>query len=272
MIVLRKIPTLFTGTCYLIYLDSKGENEFPAFFIGVNSDIKLEDMPRQFTIYFTTKDDWHGVITENWAGYQYPLKIDTPYQNFPLELTISPLSRDHYHSLESKTNMNQNGKDPCFKSSEILEILKTENCTKLCIPIILSALLDKSEIKVCSNFVNHNCAIWEIQKYAIAKQRACMKPGIGKYYKGLGNFREGFPILSPELSHEKIRNKTLMFLWFKNSETVDISEEKLVYDSKDLLAWLGGAHGIFIGYSFFDLSKLIIDVTFFFIYELVNKC
>ena len=63
-----------------------------------------------------------------------------------------------------------------------------------------------------------------------------------------------------------------MFLWFENSETVDISEEKLVYDSKDLLAWLGGALGIFIGYSFFDLSKLIIDVTFFFIYKLVNKC
>ena len=272
VIVLRKIPTVFTGTCYLIYFDSKDENEFPFLYIGVNSNIELEDMPRQFTFYFTTKDDWHGVVTENWAGYQYPLKIDTPYQNFPLALVVSPLSREFYYSLESKTNMNQNSKDPCFQSSEVLEILKTKNCTEPCIPIILSALFNKSEIKVCSNFENHNCAVWDIQQYAVAKQKACMKQAVGEYFKGLGNVREGFHILSPELTQEKIKNKMLMKLCFVNSEEVTISEEKLVYDSKDLLAWLGGALGIFIGYSFFDLSKLIIDVTFFFIYKLVNKC
>lgn len=204
---------------------------------------------------------------------QYPLKIDTPNQNFPLELVVSPLSRDHYYSLESKTNMNQNGKDPCFKSSEILDILKTKNCTEPCIPITLSALFNKSEINVCSNSVDHICSNGKfVLQYAREKQKTCMKPVVGKYFKGLGNFREGFPLLSPQLlSHEKIRNKTLMMLWFVNSEEVTISEEKLVYDSKDLLAWLGGALGIFIGYSFFDLSKLIIDVTFFFIYKLVNK-
>ena len=55
VIVLRKIPTVYTGTCYLIYFDSKGENGFPTFYIGVNSNIKKEDMPRQFIIYFTIK-------------------------------------------------------------------------------------------------------------------------------------------------------------------------------------------------------------------------
>ena len=37
--------------------------------------------------------------------------------------------------------------------------------------------------------------------------------------------------------------------------------------SKDLLAWLGGALGIFVGYSFFDFAKQIIDVAFYCIYK-----
>ena len=56
---------------------------------------------------------------------------------------------------------------------------------------------------------------------------------------------------------------------YKSNVTI-ISEEKLVYGSKDLLAWLGGALGIFVGYSFFDLAKTIIDVSFFFIYKGIN--
>ena len=52
---------------------------------------------------------------------------------------------------------------------------------------------------------------------------------------------------------------------------VGISEEKLIYGAKDLLAWIGGALGIFIGYSFFDFAKHIIDIFFHFIYKYINK-
>ena len=47
-----------------------------------------------------------------------------------------------------------------------------------------------------------------------------------------------------------------------DEKLVTISEEKFVYDSKDLLAWIGGALGLFIGYSFFDLAKYIITNAF----------
>jgi hypothetical protein len=53
---------------------------------------------------------------------------------------------------------------------------------------------------------------------------------------------------------------------YKSNVTI-ISEEKLVNDPKYLLAWLGGALGIFVGYSFFDLAKNIVDVVFYFIYR-----
>ena len=56
----------------------------------------------------------------------------------------------------------------------------------------------------------------------------------------------------------------------RKSNMATIIEEKLVYGPKDLLAWLGGALGIFVGYSFFDLAKHIIDIAFYFVYKLVS--
>ena len=62
----------------------------------------------------------------------------------------------------------------------------------------------------------------------------------------------------------------MQLCWMYQSNVTMISEERLVYDAKDLLAWLGGALGIFVGYSFFDFSKHIIDLAFHFIYQIVN--
>ena len=40
---------------------------------------------------------------------------------------------------------------------------------------------------------------------------------------------------------------------------------------KDLLAWLGGALGIFVGYSFFDFAKQVIDLGFYWIYRMIGE-
>ena len=64
----------------------------------------------------------------------------------------------------------------------------------------------------------------------------------------------------------------LLLLDLENmSKKVIVSEEALVYDSKDLLAWIGGALGVFVGYSFFNLSQHIIDVVSYFLREVKKK-
>jgi hypothetical protein len=50
---------------------------------------------------------------------------------------------------------------------------------------------------------------------------------------------------------------------------VTVQEEKLLYDSKDLLAWTGGALGIFVAYSIFDLSSQILDWVFQFVCRII---
>ena len=75
-----------------------------------------------------------------------------------------------------------------------------------------------------------------------------------------------------ELLEEERRKRIILNLWwYFSTDTVTIQEEKLIFEAKDLLAWIGGAVGIFVGYSFFDFSSHIIDVIFHCINKIINK-
>ena len=63
--------------------------------------------------------------------------------------------------------------------------------------------------------------------------------------------------------HSNERSRTLFFMnWLFTSAYVTDREEVLVYKEDDLFAWLGGAFGLFVGYSMYDLSSQIIDFAF----------
>ena len=84
-------------------------------------------------------------------------------------------------------------------------------------------------------------------------------------------FAEGLYNYIPEVINVEREKRILISLfWEYSSNITTISEEKLVYGSKDLLAWLGGALGIFVGYSFFDFAKHVIDVVFYFVYQVIS--
>ena len=50
---------------------------------------------------------------------------------------------------------------------------------------------------------------------------------------------------------------------------VNTNLEKI--STQDLFAWLGGALGLFIGYSVFDFTKQIIDVAFYWINKKIEE-
>ena len=58
------------------------------------------------------------------------------------------------------------------------------------------------------------------------------------------------------------RGRTLLAMkWEFTSPYVTDSEVELVYDAMDLVAWLGGTIGLFVGYSIYDLFSQIIDLV-----------
>ena len=98
------------------------------------------------------------------------------------------------------------------------------------------------------------------------------KKKVVKSFTGWEKFKDdGITNQFPETIDKDREKRTLIFFyWQYNSNMTTIIEEKLVYGPKDLLAWLGGALGIFVGYSFFDLAKHIIDIAFYFVYKLIS--
>ena len=91
----------------------------------------------------------------------------------------------------------------------------------------------------------------------------CMQPTIEKNFKGVASFTDDFINNYPDIIDEERRKRTLMYLyWGYQSNLIMISEEILVYDPKDLVAWVGGALGIFMGMGIFDIVKYVIDFIF----------
>ena len=69
-----------------------------------------------------------------------------------------------FKKLIRPSGTSQSNDGGCLDSKAILEIQKARNCTKSCIPILLSSLFDTLE--ECSDYDSHICALSEILVYA----------------------------------------------------------------------------------------------------------
>ena len=107
-----------------------------------------------------------------------------------------------------------------------------------------------------------------IIKHVYGQGRECTPPGVQKYFNGILQVGNGISYShyrgsANGIDHVDVNDKKLLSLkWSFFSQYTKVGEEKLLYGFTDLVAWLGGAIGIFIGYSVFDLSNQIIDVIF----------
>ena len=109
----------------------------------------------------------------------------------------------------------------------------------------------------------------ELFSYVYEQAYQCTNSGVEKYFEG--NLAVGNGISQTDfLNHnswnhagnDDERSRTLLAMkWEFTSPYVTDSEVELVYDAKDLVAWLGGTIGLFVGYSIYDLFSQIIDLV-----------
>ena len=133
---------------------------------------------------------------------------------------------------------------------------------------MLSCALFLSRFNECLDYDNHFCGMKHIFRYFYYQGRDCTPPGVQKYFNGILQVGNGISYsysrgLINGIDHEDDNDRKLLSLgWTFFSQYTKVGEEKLLYGFTDLVAWLGGAIGIFVGYSVFDLSNQIIDVIF----------
>ena len=106
--------------------------------------------------------------------------------------------------------------------------------------------------------------------YAYVQTFQCTQSGVEKYFDGTLNDKKGISyanwvgnVTNSFMGNDDERNRTLLVMhWDFISTYVTDREEVLVYGAVDLVSWLGGAIGVFGGYSIYDLSSQIIDLVF----------
>ena len=223
------------------------------------------DVPNSFSVYVLPKNEWQGIVTRNWIGQQ-PFKIDTSSHSFPSAIFFQS-SMNQFYPLDPLSEASRK----CIDTNAIKKIRKDQNCKEFCIPIQYSSLFDSSEIKICSDYEDHFCALDEIQyqyiwKISLKKQILCSKEHVKNSYKAEVLYSNGLPYwITKMVSKERI-NHILFYLQMNfPSDYVTVQEEELIYGPKDLLSWIGGALGIFVGYSIFDLTSLLLDLVFQFV-------
>ena len=270
-IELKKVPTVDNGMCHVIFLDKVKEGKRTHLLVEYMDPINSSGVPERFSVYLLPSNEWQGTVTGNWQGAT-PFIIDTSSYSFPLAIRLQSTMNKFYPldplSLESPVNTK------CIDTNGIKKLHKDKNCKEFCIPIQYSSLFDSSEIKICSDYDDHHCVFQEIRSYvwnlSFEKQILCSKENIEKSYKSQVVFSNGMPYWINSKFTKERRNNILFHLELNfHSDRVTVQEEKLLYDSKDLLAWTGGALGIFVGYSIFDLSSQILDWVFQFVYRII---
>ena len=251
------------GICHVILFDKViGKREW---MLVEHSDlIDSSDIPRHFSLYLLSKNEWKGIVTKNWLG-ENPFKIDTSSYSFPFVMQTR-LKMNQLFPLDPSSKGSPVSTQ-CIDTNVIKKIREDENCKEVCIPIQFRSLFDPSETKICADYDDQYCAFSNIQKYTVKasaeKQILCTKENSEKSYKGQVAFSDGMPYrIKKMLSKERTKNLLFLMQLTFDSDHITVQEEKLLYDSKDLLAWIGGALGIFVGYSIFDFASQILDWVF----------
>ena len=259
---LKKVPTAEIGICHVIFMEN-----LEGLLLEYKDPIISNDVPDSFSVYVLPKNEWQGIVTRNWIGQQ-PFKIDTSSHSFPSAIFFQS-TMNQFYPLDPLSEGTQ-----CIDTKEIKKIRKDQNCKKDCIPIQFSSLFDPSEIKICLDYDDHFCAYHQIQGYiwrlSLEKQILCTKENVEKSYKGQVSYSDGIPYWIAKKVTEEKRNNILFYMrWNFGSDHVNVQEEELMYGPKNLLSWIGGALGIFVGYSIFDLTSLLLDWVFQFVYQLI---
>lgn len=135
-----------------------------------------------------------------------------------------------------------------------------------------------STFKECLDYESHFCALEDLFVNVYAQILQCNKTGVEKYFEATLDIKNGISYANlvaavnfTTTGNDEERSRTLLFMnWLFTSPYVTDREEVLVYREDDLFAWVGGAIGLFVGYSMYDLSSHIIDLAFNLISRFTN--
>ena len=243
------VPTFKNGMCVLLKTNFTvkkfvaREGRPNAFLIDIPND--HEEPPYGFSLYFTDDQSWHEIIYDEWR-YTKPSKFHL-YTNFD----NPKKGKFHIFGLANTkqiTHMNgiRNRKE-CIRKLHFTSATK-KNCSVVCNPIIFSFL---SDIKMCQNVEDFICNIGQFGPLE-TDIHECLRP------ESTTEYVADYSIVNLDENS----GVSVGFNFRYISQRLEVQEEKFVISSRNFIGSVGGSLGLFLGFSMFHYSSVVIDGLF----------
>ena len=239
------LHTIYNGICHKISSDLISYNIWAAIVINFSKEV-----PEEVNYIISSGNNSYGQIM---AEY-YEGSTHNGFGLFGQEIWMKLQSRKYIYLDESVSPKSKckNGFNfyECYEDKILQEI--GNDCPSKCFPA--------SNIKVasCKTIKEKKCAMNVISKnysfiHSLADRcpRSCTSIGFINKYKWVGNFVERYFGLSNQ-SHA-------FWFWYKTEKGEEQHIEYLVYDFNSMLGSIGGALGMFIGFSFSNVISLALN-------------
>ena len=251
-ITLTKIYTVHYGPCYVIVSKNIGKKLgfTQVIKVSVKENVSENQLP-QLQIYFTSEDNFHGIVGAFWMdGEILSFQMNTQQRYMAIGI-----KEEKYQRLKDKSPCRDEPYFSCYGSRYVKSSF--EECPKKCLAhsVPKSVALEK-DIPICETKSEAwNCSfkvgirlIRTLQANATCLERSCTLV----QYDGKVVFEESHP--ESPLVHPNSRSFSYSFM----RTSVAIHEEYLIYDFIGMLGSIGGTLGMCIGFSFVSLSSVLL--------------
>ena len=254
---IEKVATILHGMCYLVVIDQQIKfSSYWGFQLAFNQSMEPSDVPKQIDIFVTSNDTWYGLTLNEWP-YKQSLYLEDNLMDFdPTKRIDIGISQTEVKFLESNENVVPPSN--CFA-----KLLMDLDCTPQCFPIIFNFVSSETDLPACKNSQEFWCVmlnVWGARKLEFIE---CLKPN--------GGFTIYETLFSNKKANEFIDNAMDIY-FFVGSNMKQIKEEILVMDLAGFIGSIGGAFGLFFGFSFLGCCADVIDRLVTRLYRLLTKC
>ena len=240
IVYVSDMKTAYSGRCYIINTVTKEVKKGDFRYITVKFHDETKSAP-QMQVYFTSRANAFGILANMWVeGEVWEVAIN---KNTYKRIALTP-EKYVYLQDKSKSECDTVSFYECF----INEIWKNKfkGCPKRCSPIPIPK---HHEFEVCKQEVESTCAFHVIHNLFgnVTATGKCKKSCTTIQYSG-------------KVLYEKLWEENGMKLSYRYAppEDTTVFEEYLVYDAIGVIGAVGGTLGMCIGFSFTNLTHVII--------------
>ena len=257
-------PLFHDGYCHKISSDLISSSIWTGIKVNFDLTFPKEDLPEVYVI-ISSGNNSYGVITDEF----YDGAVHIEFGSFSKDtwMKFQPIKYVALDQRSSSKSKCQKGVYfyECFQAKVLQEI--GNNCPEKCFPVSNK----KFPTLPCKTEEERKCA-WNIIENSTRDKsflhkcpRSCVSIEFKKTYKWIGNYVE---------EYLNVSNKNHAFwYWYKTVEDENLYTEYLIYDANGMVGSIGGALGLFIGFSFSNVISLVFNKlqNYFYLYASQNQ-